>query len=135
MFAPVRKFVALFLAIWLPFFSGNALADSIMMQAVGKDCPMMSAGVDQPHSHLEQLQDMQLAMDPSHATPSHATPDQQGGCCNDSAVCHFACISYLATRAIAVKENPPSAQTYNQLSTHFQSITSAPLDPPPLTCV
>ena len=130
MFAPVRKFVALFLAIWLPFFSGNALANSIMMQAVGKDCPMMSPGVDQPRSQPEQMHDMQLAMDSSNVTPA-----QQGGCCNDSAVCHFACISYLATRAIAVKENPPSAQTYNQLSTRFQSITSAPLNPPPLARV
>ena len=46
---PVKKLFALLLVVWLPFFSGHALAISITMQKMAGTCPMMAAMHDQVH--------------------------------------------------------------------------------------
>ena len=125
------------LAVWLPFFSGNAMASSIAMQAMSESCQMMAAQPGESPMHGGALlhrhtQDTQPAADQNQAAESHEQPNPS---CNNLGVCHFACVGYLATLAIAVSENKPSAQTYTQLSVQFQSITTAPLDPPPLVRV
>lgn len=113
---PAKKLIALLLAAWLPFFSGHALATSIAMQKMAGDCPMMAAMQD--HGHNQG----------SDTTAQHTS-------CHDDGVCHFGCMGYLAAIETAVKQIQPVAQTYPQFSAPFQSITSAPLDPPPLTRV
>lgn len=117
---PAKKWVALLLAVWLPFFSGHALATSITMQMMADTCPMMAAMHDQVH-------------DSDHNQVTGTA--EQHASCYDNGVCHFACMGYLATVETAVKQIPPVAQIYPQFSTPFRSITSAPLDPPPLARV
>jgi hypothetical protein len=130
-----RKFVAILLAIWLPLFSGNALADSIAMQTMSGDCHI--AQTSEHHSHQvstahQHMQHMQLAANQDQPAEHH---DQQNSSHKNCGVCQLACCGYMATVAIKVAEAQPSAQTFTPSSTQFQSFTSAPLDPPPLARV
>lgn len=126
------KFIAVILAIWLPLFSGNALAVSVAMQSMGGDCHSAAAQQDelkphcastvQQHAHHEQLAaDTEL---------SAGHQDQPAG--EDCGTCHLACCGYLAAVSIEVMGAQPSALLYLPATAQFQSITSTPLDPPPL---
>ncbi len=125
---PVKKLFALLLAVWLPFFSGHALATSITMQMMAGSCPMIAA----MHDHAQTTQQ---SADQDQAAGHGSEGAGQNSSCHDNGVCHFACMGYLAAVDNAVKHNQPAAQTYLQFSILFQSITSAPLDPPPLARV
>ena len=117
-----RKFVALLLVVWLPLFSGNALAASIVMPSMGGDCHAM-----QTASAMDQQ--LQVAADQQQQIPSH---DQHNTCHNDHGICQLACCSYLAAVTVTIADIPSAAQSFAPFSTQFQSFTSAPLDPPPL---
>ena len=119
-----RKFAALLLAIWLPLFSGNALAASVTMLAMSDECPMMAAQINahqQQSSHYGE-----------QAADQH---DVHNTACNDSGVCHFACSGYMATLVFEVMKVLQSVQSYPASTTQFQSCTTTPLDPPPLSRV
>jgi hypothetical protein len=137
-----RKFVAVLLAIWLPLFSGNALAALIAMQLKGGDCHAAQPVVAQPGAHnlhhdSTMHQHMQLAADKSaaHQEQQGHQNDQQQSSHQDCGVCQLACCGYLAAVIIEVAEIQLSAQSFLPVSTQFQSITSAPLVPPPLARV
>jgi hypothetical protein len=111
----IRKLIAVLLAIWLPLFSGSALAASVAMQMPqGDSCHEMAA--------------MQQMDEPPHdQSPAH---DQHS--CSACGVCHLACSGYLAVpeiKAAALSQTAASATPY-QFS--FHSITFIPLLPPPL---
>jgi hypothetical protein len=134
-----RKFVAVLLAVWFPLFSGNALAASISMQAMSGDCH--TAQTVEHHSHHvstahQHMQHMQLAANQDqaagHYDQQNIPHDQQNISHKNCGVCQLACSGYLATVAITVAEPLPLALSFTLSSTQFQSITSAPLDPPPL---
>jgi hypothetical protein len=128
-----KKFVAMLLAIWLPLFSGNALAASVAMQAMGDDCPVAAQANEHPSSHPSTASHHdQLAAGQDLAAGQH---DQQDSSCKDCGVCHFACSGYLATVSIGVTVTRLLARTYATSSTQFKSYTSAPLDPPPFSRV
>jgi hypothetical protein len=136
MIRPIRKFVAVLLAIWLPLFSGSALAASVAMQTVSGDCHPVTVQPNQQHTHHistthqhDLLHNDQLDASLHKAAVQH---DQQNSSCKDCGVCHFACSGFLATVAIKATEIRLSTRTYATSSTQFQSYTSAPLDPPPL---
>lgn len=137
MFYSFRKFVATLLAIWLPLFSGNALASSIAMQMTGGNCRMVAGQTDQHPMHNEPSMHLhtQGAEPVANQDQPAETHEQQNSSCTNAGVCHFACVGYLATVAIEAKEDQPLAQTYTPFSSQFQSITSIPLDPPPLARV
>jgi hypothetical protein len=128
-----RKFVAVLLAVWLPLLSGNALAASIGMQANSGDCdtvrqvspPAQQDSASHQHMHHHQLAANQVQQN----NPHH----QQDSSCNNCGVCQLACSGYLAAVTINVADAQPPAQSFTLFSTQFQSFTSAPLDPPPVT--
>jgi hypothetical protein len=132
MFRLSRKFVALLLAVWFPLFSGNALAASIFMQTMNGDCHTVQTGEHHTH-HVstahQHMQHMHLAANQAQATEHH---DQQNFSHKNCGVCQLACIGYLASATITVAAAQPSALSFTLSSTQFQSITSTPLDPPPL---
>jgi len=140
MSCPSRKFVAVLLAIWLPLFSGNALAASIFMQSAGGECHVVKPDVVMPdvimsgadHSHYASAmrQHMQPAGYQGHQTHQH---DQQNPVHKTCGVCQLACCGYLAAVTIEVAEVQPLGQLFTPSPSQFQSVTSAPLDPPPLT--
>jgi hypothetical protein len=127
-----RKFVAVLLAVWLPLFSGNALAASIGMRASSGDCDVM-----RPVSHLSQhdsslhqhMHHHQLAANQEQQNIPH---HQRHSSCNDCGVCQVACSGYLAAVMINVADAQPAPQSFTLSASQFQSFTSAPLDPPPL---
>jgi hypothetical protein len=126
-----RKFVAVLLAVWLPLFSGNALAASIGMQTKSGDCDAMQSSSlpsqhDSAHQHMHHHQ--LAANHEQQDNPQH----RQDSSCNNCGVCHLACSGYLAAVTINVADAQPAAQSFTLSATQFQSFTSAPLDPPPL---
>ena len=134
MISPARKFVAVLLAVWLPLFSGNALAVSMVMQTKGGDCDVMQQ-VSPPSQHVP---DLHMHMHMNHVQPVADEPhsagqhDSQGSSCNNCGVCHIACSGYLAAVTVEVAGIQLTTQAYTPSSIQFQSHTSAPLDPPPL---
>jgi len=106
-----RKLIAVLLAIWLPLFSGSALAASVMMQLPSDSC-----------------QEMEMKMDGHDMKPASAQ-------CDTCDVCHLACGSYLAVQAISHPDALPAVATVTPYLFSFNSITSLPLLPPPLALV
>lgn len=134
MFLLPRKFVAILVLLWLPLFSGNALAVSIVIQAMGGDCHTIVSQQGEPHLHCppsaqQYAQRFQLAADQGQST---GYQEQQGSDSNSCGVCHLACCGYLATAPIEVTDIQLPVRLSTFVSTQFQSFTSAPLDPPPL---
>lgn len=125
MFHPIRKFIAVLMLLWLPLFSGNALAAAVSMQMSGNPCHDPSM---QMMSDVEMADMMDIHL-PHREVP--ASSDQHGTPC--SAICHLACAAYLVVpmvELIAVQISPSDVSPY-LLS--FHSVTSAPLVPPPLS--
>lgn len=135
MFRLSRKFIAVLLAVWLPLFSGYALADSIVMRNMHGDCHGAQQ-VSHPSQHdsasYQHMYHAQPAANDHQSTGQH---DSQSSPCNNNGVCQLACSGYLASLAIDVVEDRLSAQSFMLSSTQFQSVTTAPLDPPPLARV
>jgi len=133
MFRTTGKFIAVILAIWLPLFSGNALAVSVAMQAMeGGHHPVAAQqGVHQSHGASAAQQHMHHAQP---GTNPDQPADQQDSAGESCGTCHLACCGYMAAAAIKVVEAQPSDRLFTSLSSQFQSITSIPLDPPPLAC-
>lgn len=112
---PIRKFVAVFLAIWLPLFSGAALATSVFMQMPQGTChEMMQDAPQDGQSNADQA------------------PDHQNSSCDQCSICHLACGSYLGMQQIHTLEIMQVAGLVTPYLFSFHSITSTPLVPPPL---
>lgn len=127
-----RKFIAVLLAIWLPLFSGNALAVSVVMQTMGGDCHPAVVQQDEHHlHHAAAAQHTQSALDQDQAN----LQDKQNSACENSGICHLACCGYMAIASINVAEAQPASQSFAPSSTQFQSIALTLLDPPPLARV
>ena len=136
----LKKFVAIVLAIWFPLFSGNAMAASVAMQPLGGECETGKAtnAVHPTSSHHDTSAHHASLAAPEKSDPSfhqQKPPDPQKSSCKNCGVCHLACTGYMATAAIRVPAGQLLAQSFAPSSSHFQSITTAPLDPPPLVRV
>lgn len=134
----IRKFVAVILAIWLPLFSGNALAVSVAMRAMGGGHAVVAQESEHCAHRASVAQHTQPAgsQDQSADIPQSADiiQDRQDSSCGSSGICHLACCGFMATVSVAVAEAPPFAMSYAPFATQFQSIALTPLDPPPLAC-
>ena len=128
-----RKFAAVLLAVWLPLFSGNALAASIGMQSNSGDCDVMQQVSPHDSASHQHMHHHQLAANHDQA-PAH---QQQHSSCNNCGVCQLACSGYLCLAAVTINvaDAQPAAQSFTLSTKQFQSFTSAPLDPPPLALV
>lgn len=111
--------------LWLPLFSGNALAASIPLRAQGNGCDQVA--------RIQTL---------SHAAMDHAQHDggmpADAGChdpaCSDHDLCHLACTGYLAAPdgvPAVVATQVHEAMPYRAA---FHSRHVLPLDHPPLAC-
>ena len=129
------KFIALIMAIWLPLFSGNALAVSVAMQAMagGHHSTVVQPGESMPHCASNAQQTHQAQLDANlDQSAGQQNQDQQNSVGENCGTCHFACCGYLAAATVEVTKAQPSARLFVSLATQFQSIISIPLDPPPL---
>ena len=113
------------LLLWLPIFTGNALAASIVMQMPAGHC----------HDESMQMADMDMGdMDMSDHDMSASADDQDSGC-NSCSVCHFACTGYLAVATATITPTQRFSGEITPYLVDFHSFTSAPLLPPPLARV
>ncbi|MDO8294405.1 MAG: DUF2946 domain-containing protein [Gallionella sp.] len=118
------------LAIWLPLFSGNALAVSVAMQSMGGDHHFVVVQQGEPDAHCASTMQQHTHHEQFAAGQSAGHQGQPAG--EDCGTCHLACCGYMAAVSIEVMEAQLSARLFTLLSTQFRSITSTPLDPPPL---
>lgn len=119
-----RKFVAVLMLLWLPVFTGSALAASVSILmphdlchevAASQSMPGMDMG--EPHQHTGE----------TPGTGNDSTPS-----CGTSGVCHLACAAYLAVPSIELTVTPTVATDVTPYLVSFASLTFAPLVPPPL---
>ena len=126
----IRKLIAILMLLWLPVFTGSALAASISMQTPHGECH------DAAMSHETMDMAMDMNMDMSEHQMHHgdmpAPADEHGPSCNDCGVCHLACTGYLAVTNVSVATAQAAAHEITPYLVAFESLTSAPLVPPPL---
>jgi hypothetical protein len=125
------KLVAVFLAIWLPLFSANVLAASIGMQSMAGGCQMAPAGA----SHNRQISAMHQHMPLAALHGQQHQHDGQYPSHRNCDLCQLACCGYLADATGWLIALQPLIRPFIPASVQFQSVSSAPLDPPPLVRV
>jgi hypothetical protein len=117
-----RKLVAVLMLLWLPLFSGSALATSVSMQLQHGGCH--EAAAPQAMSHED--------MGEHHHHDAPAAADEQTPACSSCGLCHLACTGYLAVPGAELVAVQTAAREVTPYLVVFHSFTSAPLVPPPL---
>jgi hypothetical protein len=126
-----RKFVAVLMLLWLPLFSGSALAATVSMQAQRGACH--EAAMQEMH-HADAGDHRHHHAEASAVQDQTASHDQADTSCNACGVCHLASSGYLAEPGVADVAAQAAAQPVTPYLVSFHSITSTPLVPPPLAC-
>lgn len=119
-----RKFIAVLMLLWLPLSGTSAIAASLSMQAPRDACHEAAMQMDE-HEAMDQ-DAMHHQMD---------AQDQSDSSCSSCGVCHLACTGYLAVPDVATLNFPLGVAAVTPYLFSFHSITSTPLDPPPLARV
>jgi Protein of unknown function (DUF2946) len=119
-----RKFIAVLMLLWLPVFTGSALAASVPMQLPHGGCneaamSQTMSGMDMGEHHM-------------HHGKMPAPGDKHSPSCNACGVCHLACTGYLAAPGVKMATLQTAASETTPYLVVFASFTSAPLVPPPL---
>ena len=133
MFRFARKFVAVLLAIWLPLFSGNALAEAVVMHSKGGSC---HATAQQGGHHSHQASARHQHMHQEHLAANHDLPssqhNQQDSSCNDHAVCHLVCCGYVAGSVPVMVAAQQADRIFAPYLDSPRTLTLPLFDPPPL---
>lgn len=134
MFCSVKKFIAVLLAIWLPLFSGNALAESVAMYLKDGSChaaPLQQSGHQSHHAsgRHQHMHQAHLAVNDNLSSSQH---DQQGASCNDHTVCHLVCCGYAAGSALVIVAVQQADRIFAPYLDAPLSLTLPLFDPPPL---
>ena len=119
-----KKFVAVLMLLWLPIFTGSALAASVSMQLQQGGCHDSAMAETMTHEDM--------GMGEHHMHHGQAPVDKHNPSCSNCGVCHLACTAYLAVTGVAVTSFDASALESTPYLVVFHSHTSAPLVPPPL---
>jgi uncharacterized protein involved in copper resistance len=128
MLSRYRKVIAVLMLLWLPLFSGNALAATVSMQMHQSPC----------HEEMQAMDDMSMAdmdmpnMSMSEMDVHHMPSNPHGATCSACGVCHLACAGYLAAPSAELASIQAAAREITPYLITFVSVSSAPLDPPPL---
>jgi hypothetical protein len=118
MFSSCKKFVAVLMLILLPLSGSSALAATISMQK-NDACDGMAMTVIQHHQEGGT----------GNAATAHA---HQCKSCSINGTCHLSCIGYLAPPSYELASLQPEMRPVTPYLVSFTSVTSAPLNPPPL---
>jgi len=109
-----KKIFVVLMMLWLPLFSGGALAASVSMQMPASCHEAMSLHEMSAEVHLHSSSD-------KHAPAS-------GGC----GLCHLACAAFLSADSQKMVSQETTASLATPYSVIFISVSSVPLLPPPL---
>ena len=134
MFRSIRKFIAVFLAIWLPLFSGNALAESAAMQSKGGSCHTAAAQQSTHHSH--QASARHQHMHQAHLAATHdmssSHHDQQNSSYKDHTICHLVCCGYVSGSVSVIVAEQQADRIFAPYLDAPRTLTLPLFDPPPL---
>jgi hypothetical protein len=112
-----RKSIAVLMLMWLPIFTGSALAASVLMLL--------------PHGGCNDAA-MSEAMDMGEHPMHHDEMPAPAGDHSTCGVCHLACTGYLTVPGVAFSAAHTAAREFTPYLVVFDSVTSTPLLPPPL---
>jgi len=132
MFHTIKKFIAVLLAIWLPLFSGNALAESVVMHSKGGSCHAVAVQQSGHHSQQASVQHMHHAHLAANHDLSSIHHDQQNSSCNDHAVCHQVCCGYVASSVSVIVAVQQADRIFAPYLDAPRTLTLPLFDPPPL---
>lgn len=124
-----RKFIAVFMLLWLPLSSGSALAASLAMQLQQGECHESAEMMSMSHEDMMDHDMMQ------HDHEAMQASDESNSGCTSCGVCHLACTAYLDTPVVAMQLFDSGSQAVSSIPETFVSHLSAPLVPPPLARV
>ena len=127
-----KKFIALFLAVWLPLFSGSALAEAIAMQSNAGDCHAVVTQEDEHRSHLASTaheHQAQLAENPDMLSSHQDRPNPS---CNSHSICHFASCGYVANSVLMTVAVQQPDRAFTPYLVTLRTLTLPLFDPPPL---
>lgn len=127
MFCLSRKFIAKLLLLWLPIFTGNALAASVSMQLHPASCHEAAVSPEMPGMDMDEHH--------RHHGEKHAADNESGSSCSTCSVCHLACTGYLAVPSVELTAVHTVAREITPYLVAFHSVTTTPLVPPPLVRV
>jgi hypothetical protein len=117
-----RKLIAVLMLLWMPIFTGSALAASVSMQLPKGGCD--EAAMSQAMSNTA------MAMGEHHM--HHGEKPVPAGEHSTCGVCQLACTGYLAVPSVEMSAVLKVARESTPYLAAFSSIPSTPLLPPPL---
>lgn len=120
MFLSAKKIIAVLMLLWLPVFTGSALAASVSMQLPHGECHEVSMS--------QNMSNMDMDEDQMHYS-GNPMPESEHSACG---VCHFVCMGYLPVPAVEMTTVQTGGREITPYLLVFSSITSIPLLPPPL---
>jgi hypothetical protein len=127
MFQLSRKFVAVLMLLWLPVFTGSALAATVSILMPHDSCHEVAAS--------QSMHDMDMGDHDQHSVTMPASGNGSNRSCGSSSVCHLACAAYLAVPSVELTVTPTVASDVTPSLVSFVSLTFVPLLPPPLARV
>ena len=116
-----QKIIAVLFAIWLPLFSGSALASSVAMSMPAGQC-------QDEDMNMAQMGDMDM-----HSMSGVA--DETAPACASCGLCHMACTAYLVMPNIGLMTAQTIALDNTPYAFSFHTISFTPLLPPALARV
>ena len=123
----IKKFIAVIMLLWLPVFTGSALAASVSMQLPQGGCH--EAAISHETMGMDMNMDMaNMNMDEHQPLPS----GEHSPTCQDCGICHLACTGYLTVSSVSMAHVQTAALEITPYLVVFNSVTSVPLLPPPL---
>ena len=120
-----RKLIAVLMLLWMPIFTGSALAASVSMQLPQSGCDEAAMSQAMP--------DTAMAMGEHHM--HHGEKPVPAGEHSTCAVCQLACTGYLAMPGIEMSAVQTATRESTPYLVTFSSVPSIPLLPPPLVRV
>lgn len=120
MFSSSRKFIAVLMLLWLPVFTGSALAASVSMSLPQSGC------------HDTAMSHEGMSMDMGEHQMHHDEMPSPAGEHSTCGVCHLACTGYLTVPGLVMSAVPATAREVTPYLVAFTSVTFTPLLPPPL---
>jgi hypothetical protein len=125
----VKKFIAVIMLLWLPVFTGSALAASVSMQLPQGQCHEAAMSHESMDMTMDMNMDMaNMSMDEHQPVPA----GEHSPSCQDCGVCHLACTGYLTVPSVSVTTVQTATREITPYLVVFNSVTSVPLLPPPL---
>ncbi len=118
-----RKFIAVLMLLWLPVFTGSALAASVSMLLPQSCC----SGTAMSHEGMS----METGEHQMHHSDMPAPAGEHDSC----GVCQLACTGYLSVPSVELSAIQVPMLEFTPLLITFNSVTFTPLLPPPLARV